>query len=70
MTDEQLAVLDAGLCMVQEGPLFNPLSVPEPIRGVIFQHFSERGVVGNSYVGRKIVVAAIARTGYFAEPAE
>jgi hypothetical protein len=67
MTDTQLRLLDHGLRMIHEGEAFKPETMEEPVRDVFASNFLERGVVGWPYMGRKIVVAAIARMGYFEE---
>ena len=61
MTDEQLAVLDAGLRMIQEANI-NPNTVDLEVRQRISKYYS---TMDSRSLGRKIVAEAIARRGYF-----
>ena len=65
MTKEQIAVLDAGLRMLQEAPL-NWNTIEPPVRTIIVTTY---GQLDSRTLGRKIVTDAITKTGYFAESA-
>jgi hypothetical protein len=61
MTDSQRQVLDVGLRLI-ENPQLQPSAISPEMRSLIAELYPV-----NSETGRRIVIDAIARTGYFTE---
>jgi len=69
MNDEQIAVLDAGLQMIQRPHvLLTDIGVTE--RNILTKHYGNELWQNTSYWGRKVVLDAISRPGYFADSGE